>query len=485
MEGLGAFDEPLVLTLCDDPDPRIVEQAILAAEPHVADSPKLRERIARLADDRDARVRFHALVTAMPLPQPPKYPANQWECDAMLIATGDRGGAVLQAMLGDPEALRANVANADQFVSRLARLAAATKNDAQYAATIEALAGSAEFGRAGLAGFLGEATRGGVSLDAVVAKLDQKSRQALNAAFAAARADATNSKRTEAVRCEAIDLIAYAKDASAVLLPLAAGETNQAVRLRAIAALGRSRDLAPWKQLLSGFASDTPTLQRAILDGIFARPDRTTLFLDAIAAGQIKPTVVDPVHAKLLLNHQDLGIRGRAAKLLASAVPADREKVLAAYKPVLELKADTAHGQAVFAKNCSICHKIGDIGVSFAPDISDSRERTPLQLLTDILQPNRAIDSNYFSYTAITTDGHVHTGVLAAETSTSVTLKQQEGKSETLRRDEIDDLHNDGVSFMPEGLEKNISHQDMADLISFIKNWRYLDSSAQVRAAKR
>ena len=28
---------------------------------------------------------------------------------------------------------------------------------------------------------------------------------------------------------------------------------------------------------------------------------------------------------------------------------------------------------------------------------------------------------------------------------------------------------------MPEGLEKKIDHQQMADLISFIKNWRYLD----------
>jgi hypothetical protein len=28
---------------------------------------------------------------------------------------------------------------------------------------------------------------------------------------------------------------------------------------------------------------------------------------------------------------------------------------------------------------------------------------------------------------------------------------------------------------MPEGLERQIPHQDMADLLSFIKNWRYLD----------
>jgi putative heme-binding domain-containing protein len=108
-----------------------------------------------------------------------------------------------------------------------------------------------------------------------------------------------------------------------------------------------------------------------------------------------------------------------------------------------------------------------------------------LQLLTDIVQPNRAIDSNFFSYTAITNDGRVHTGILSAENSTSVTLKQQEGKSETLRRDEIEDLHSDGVSLMPEGLEKDIPLQDMADLISFIKNWRYLENPREFSPAAK
>ena len=227
-------------------------------------------------------------------------------------------------------------------------------------------------------------------------------------------------------------------------------------------------------------------VQRAILDSVLPSADRTSLLLDAIAAGQLKPAVIDPVHAKLLLAQKNPAIKDRAAKLLASAVPADREKMLAKYRAALELTADTKRGGTIFAKNCSICHKINNVGVQFAPDISDSRERTPIQLLTDIIEPNRAIDSNFFSYTAITTDGRVHTGVLAAETSTSVTLKQQEGKSETLRRDEIEDLHNDGVSYMPEGLEKNIPLQDMADLISYIKNWRYLqDPQEYTPAAKK
>jgi len=131
----------------------------------------------------------------------------------------------------------------------------------------------------------------------------------------------------------------------------------------------------------------------------------------------------------------------------------------------------------VFAKQCATCHRIDNLGTDIAPDISDSREKTPEQLLTDILQPNRAIDANYFSYTVITTNGQVHTGVLSVETSTSVTMKQAEGKTITLRRAEIEELYSNGVSFMPDGLEKLIPPQDMADLISFIKNWRYLDAA--------
>jgi putative membrane-bound dehydrogenase-like protein len=477
MEGLGVGDDELLLKLCDDADPRIVEQAVIASASHVAVSPKLRERIARLAaDSPDARVRFNALFTAMPLPQAPKFEVDDWEIDAMLVATGSRGGMVLAEMLDHPEALKKNIKKPELFIGQLARLAATSIDKEERSKAIAALVGNAQYGRAGLAGFLNETRRKEVALDQVRSTLDEKTRGQLDQAFASARADANDANQKELVRSEAIDLLALANDAAKVLTPIARTDKNQNVRLRAIAGLAKNQEIEPWKELLGQFYSETPVVQRAVIDSLFASVPRTGLLLDEIAAGRIKPAVIDQIHAQQLLKHQDAGIAARSKKILASAVPADREKVLAAYQPVLKMDAEPARGRLVFKNRCSICHKIGDIGVQFAPDISDSREKKPEQLLTDILQPNRAIDSNYYSYTATTVDGRVHTGVLAAETSTSVTLKQQEGKSETLRRDEIEDLHNNGVSFMPEGLEKDIPMQDMADLISFIKNWRYLDS---------
>ena len=76
--------------------------------------------------------------------------------------------------------------------------------------------------------------------------------------------------------------------------------------------------------------------------------------------------------------------------------------------------------------------------------------------------------------------GKVLTGIIATETGNSVTLKQPENKTVTILKDEILEMKSDGISLMPVGLEKNITVQDMADLISFIKNWRYLDGNVPI-----
>jgi putative heme-binding domain-containing protein len=210
---------------------------------------------------------------------------------------------------------------------------------------------------------------------------------------------------------------------------------------------------------------------------MYGSPQRLLLLLDEIAAGRISPREIDPARAGQLRNHRDAGIRERAQALLRDDTDADRAKVLTDYQDALGTQSDPQRGREIFIKNCAQCHKVGDLGVNVAPDISDSRVKTAEQLLVSILDPNRAIDNNYFSFTVIDRDGVVHTGVIAAETATSVTLRQPEGKEITLLRSDIDELKSNGVSLMPVGLEKNITVEQMADLISFIKNWRYLDGS--------
>ena len=121
------------------------------------------------------------------------------------------------------------------------------------------------------------------------------------------------------------------------------------------------------------------------------------------------------------------------------------------------------------------CHRVAGIGVNVGPDVADTYNKTPAYLLTNILDPNRAVDANYFGYTLVTNQGKVYTGLVKAETASSITIRLPEGKEETILRADVDELKSSGLSLMPVGVEKTITVDQMADLIAFLKNWRYLE----------
>ncbi len=251
--------------------------------------------------------------------------------------------------------------------------------------------------------------------------------------------------------------------------------SDQSLRLVALESFASFRlpEVDAW--LVERYRSETPAIRRAILAALFASKERQLRLLEAIEQGEIAATELGPVQANQLTQSKDETVRERAKTILAAAAPASRKEVLDAYQPALSLKADPKRGRELFVKNCSTCHRVDNVGVNVAPDISDTRTKKPEQLLLDILDPNKAIDANYFAYAVVTKEGKTESGVISSETATSITLKQPEGKVLTLLRTDIDELRNTGLSLMPIGVEKNIDQQAMADLIFWLKNWRYLD----------
>src|SRR5262249_50030559 len=140
-------------------------------------------------------------------------------------------------------------------------------------------------------------------------------------------------------------------------------------------------------------------------------------------------------------------------------------------------KGEVKRGQEVFRQNCASCHRVAGIGTVTGPDISDTRTKTAEALLNDILAPNAAIDANYLNYQVTTKSGKLITGLISAETASSVALSRGEGQTDVVLRQDIDEIRSTGQSLMPEGLEKNITVEQMADLLAFLKNWRYLDGA--------
>lgn len=480
---------PHLLQSLDDEHPDVRRLALVLLES--VDGPWPEAVLARL-DDPDPTVRFQARLTVSLL-MPPATRASlvhpqrlasvladagdAWQRHAVRLCLGSSHCGAMARLLADELAdPRAKLRPGEGVAALLAELceqAGAAEAAVERAAALAALPlleRQPELAVAALAAGARGLSRRRVGLGKV-ASADELA--LLRQRLAALAADAHQNL---AVRRSAVELLGFVPSAEDLLWPLCERKVDPALRVAAIGALAR-QGAAParWDELVARFDQETPAVRRAILEALLQTRERTQQLLDAIAAGHIRPGEIEPALARRLTEHRDAAIRREAAELLASLTPADRAVVLADYQVVLTMEGDARRGRAVFEKHCATCHRIGDLGVNVAPDISDSRTKQPQQLLTDILQPNRAIDNNYLSYTVQQADGTVLTGILAAETATSITLRQQGGKEVVIPRSEIEELKSSGLSLMPEGLERSIDKQQMADLIAFIKHWRYLD----------
>ena len=86
------------------------------------------------------------------------------------------------------------------------------------------------------------------------------------------------------------------------------------------------------------------------------------------------------------------------------------------------------------------------------------------------MDPNREAQPAYVNYTAQTADGKVFTGIIATENAASVTLRRAEAKEDVVQRENLETLISSGQSLMPEGLEKDLTKQQIADVLAFIKS---------------
>ena len=332
---------------------------------------------------------------------------------------------------------------------------------------------------AGLRGFGQGSGRRGVGLQSHLDQLAESDRLTLAAVVTRVTETISNSEVASAQRQAAIRLLRFIarNEVADALLDLALSQEEVSLRLAALDALSTATSPTVGPKLLSAFDSQTPQLRRAMLDVLLANEARATLLLEAMERGDLKSSEVDVTRQARLTKHRNVDLAARAGKLFAGAISADRTAVLTKYEPSLMAKGDAQRGRAVFEKNCVTCHRVANIGTNVGPDIGDTRDKTPAYLLTNILDPNRAVDANFFGYTLVTKSGKILTGLVKNETASSITIRLPEGKEETILRADLDELKSSGLSLMPVGMEKTITVEQMADLITFLKNWRYLDGA--------
>jgi putative membrane-bound dehydrogenase-like protein len=492
LHGLKALDDSQIEHGLKDPEPGVREQALRLADERLAASARLRSVVAALADDPSPRVRFQLAFTLGEADAPELVTAlaklarrddnDTWTQTALLSSAGRSAPVLLETLTRDLDFTDKASPVHLQLLTRLAALVGTRTDDADLAKALNLLAapqksaGAKPWQVAVLAG-LGQGLR---NSQRSLPRLWEQPPTALKEAVAGARAffeqaaaTVRDDKRPAAERVAAAQLLGYGPSSLAVasLPELLSPRTPAELQFAAVRALGLQDHAKVPDLLLAGWSTYSPSARREVAEVLFARADRLPALLTALEQKKVLANQLEPSRREQLREHSNVKVRERALIVFAGQIAPERQKVVEAYQSALDLKADAIQGKAVFKKNCATCHRLENEGVEVGPDLlSALRNKSREQLLTDILDPSREVDPRYLNYVVTTKKGQTLTGMIAAETASSVTLRRGEKAEDTILRDQIEDIQSTAKSLMPEGLEMQLSKQDVADLIAYLQS---------------
>lgn len=337
-------------------------------------------------------------------------------------------------------------------------------------------------------------------VDAVAAALSQGDVDLIRSAVAAARALAMP------VESESAQRLADA------LRVVGADETqHNDLRLSALAAVPgglSSPDDALFDFLLDRLNPDEPVAEQTTTAEVLSRSTLTSK--QWIALAQALPTAGPLVVGRLLpafSRSNDVAVGRALVESLQGAVVrlGLREEtlrpILAGYGEAVEREAaglydeiaagaveqntrvnellanlsggDVRRGQDVFNSTkaaCVACHAIGYLGGEVGPDLTRiGGIRTERDLLEAIAYPNASFVQSYEPALVATIDGRVFNGLVRGDDGESLVLATGPNEEVRIPREEIEAMQPGTVSVMPSGLDQQLTRQELADLVAFLR----------------
>lgn len=492
LEGLAALDERLALLALRDSSPRVREHALRLSERFLETSSQVRDAVLAMTKDPDARVQLQLAFTLGRLKEERALDAlaelarqrgaDQWFRLAILSSASDAASPFFHLL----RAKHASFENGE-LLAQLAALIGAKHDPRELTRFLSALSGlkQPEPGLTGLAKalrlagvrnlqapgaeaalmkFLGGSAGSVQEAASEVARHFALPALVDKATVDAAREELPLKQRVAAIRALRGGQFAAVRPVLERLLEFNEAPEIQVAAVETLAAFD-DREIGP--TLLRAWRSYSPGVRARVVAALLGERERMRVLLGALEEDRIERTVLDDTARARLLNHPDPEIVERAKQFFKPEIT-DRTQVVASYRGALNLTGDVARGKQVFENQCAKCHlplrPTGRIG----PDLSGISNKTKEELLTSILDPSYAIEARFVNYLITAADGRVYEGILAQETPGAVTLRHAEEEVAILRRN-IAEIRTSRISLMPDGFEREIDRQAMADLIAYLR----------------
>ncbi|MCA9121902.1 MAG: c-type cytochrome [Planctomycetales bacterium] len=276
-------------------------------------------------------------------------------------------------------------------------------------------------------------------------------------------------------RIAAIDALSAARDSEfldSVGTLLASNGKPDLLRSRLLGALGRYDSPKVAESVLAYYDKLPSDIQPQAIELLTQRSSWSRRLLQAISDKKLPTTVLNVNQVRALLSSSDKELVALVTSqwgAVRTERNPEREGVIRQMHDQLsQVRGDAYRGREVFNRVCGQCHKIYGTGQDVGPEITRNGRGSFEHLLSNVFDPSLVIGASYQARSVITADGRILTGLLAEDNEQRIVLKTQGGKLEIVPRDEVEEIAISKLSLMPEGLEKQLSPDQLADLFAFI-----------------
>ena len=153
---------------------------------------------------------------------------------------------------------------------------------------------------------------------------------------------------------------------------------------------------------------------------------------------------------------------------------AQQEKRLDELAAILP-NGDPQRGEKLFndrnKSKCITCHLKGDKGVRLGPDLTwIGAIRSQRDLLEAIVFPSASIARYHEVVNVVTKSGKPFSGLMVKESVDSMFLSTAEGVVQSVAFRDIEEARYSNVSLMPDGLDKLLKPEEIADIVAYLKS---------------
>ena len=282
-----------------------------------------------------------------------------------------------------------------------------------------------------------------------------------------------NRNADHAARRRAIHSLAAVGDAAS--LPTLLGVLNdRAVYVTVVKVLSQFDDPQVPKALLSRWSGLRDGSRPLAVDTLCSRRSYAIALAGGLENGTVTASDLSATQVRRLLSFNDESIRRTLEKHWGTVNESSAETAanIARLKQVLTrdglARADLSKGAVRFKKLCATCHRFLGEGGRIGPDLTGSNRGNMDYLLGNIVTPSEVVPRQFTVSTLVTKKGRQINGVVVQDTGATVQV-QTDKELITIPAAEVDERVDTGKSLMPDGLLKNLTDDEIRELIAFLQ----------------